>query len=663
MFDAYTVKKVLPRLVVAVVLIQLSWFIFTGMITLTTAVAYGVQGLIYAPFGPPETFELDALLLGASGSDGIVTGGTGVFVALALAGGTTLGILGGALTLALGALLAILIGFALLMFRQVLVVALLIVSPLALVAWILPNTEKFWKIWWESFSKLLLVFPMIVAVVAIGRVFAYITAGVNPGESADNLLTNVGIDELITIIFVVIGFFGPFFMIPKLFALAGSAFTLISGGLNDRSRGAFDRLKKGRQQTQAKNWSDFKAGDRTSRGGLGTALNRVGKGVGLGYSGRFGFGARGAAAGDIARRSHATHAAKENEALQQAQFDDPGIAVLALSGGTREGADRASRILQNEHGWSEAQRQRALGVAHTVGVNGSTATAAIDMMAQNKSRMLTGSLAGDAGVALVRESAAHISHGNAQLRDNIMGSYSYHSRNAGRIDQGGEAGASLQQGWERTGLQAHAASQTPSLTAFSQQFVHDYHNGTQDQKHAAAIALMEMQAMLSGGATADNQKVINEALAAVGVDHNLGSVESQLAANSGGAITESDVRGLARVWDGQATGAPGGPGGVPAPPGAAPPPVAPPGGSDIRLKRNIHFLETAEEIRLYSFQYLWSDQIFVGVMAQDLVKTHPQALSKDCFGYYLVDYAKLGLEMMTIEEWQEAKQKSLSHTS
>lgn len=644
MFDAYTVKKVLPRLVIAVIAIQLSWFIFTGMITLISAIAYGVEAIVYLPFGSPSDFQLDVLLRFANG-DGLFTG----FV---IAGAATLGLLGGALSLAMAAFIGIIMGFGLLLFRQVLLVALLIISPLAIVAWILPNTEKFWKLWWESFSKLLLVFPLIVLVIAIGRVFAYIAADVRPGQTANNLLSDIGVDSMVTIFFVVVGFFGPYFLIPKLFAIAGSAFAFFSGMANDRGKGVFDRMRKGRQAKQAQNWGNFKAGDRTSRSafGLGTALNRAGKGVGLGFKGRYGFGARGAAAGDLARRQHAQHSLKENEALQQAQFDDPGIAVLALSGGTAAGAERASRILAREHGWSDQQRRRALGVAQSVGINGSTTTAAIDLMAQNKSRMLTGNLAGEAGVALVRESAAHVAHGNAQLRDNIMGSYSFHARNAGRIDQGGEAGLSMAQGWQRTTVQAHAGSQTESLRAYADQFIHDYQHGNDDERHAAAIALMEMQNMLSNGATADNQTVINEALAAVGVDHRLGSVEDQLATNSAGAIDTADVRGLARVWDGQAP-----PGGPPAPGAPPAPPVPPVPPSDRRLKRHIQYLETVNAIRLYSFQYLWSDQVYVGVMAQDLIESHPEALEKDMFGYYRVDYTKLGLRMMTLSEWQQTK--------
>jgi hypothetical protein len=36
-----------------------------------------------------------------------------------------------------------------------------------------------------------------------------------------------------------------------------------------------------------------------------------------------------------------------------------------------------------------------------------------------------------------------------------------------------------------------------------------------------------------------------------------------------------------------------------------------------------------------------------------LVETHPEALTKDRFGYYMVDYAMLGIEMMTLEEWEK----------
>jgi hypothetical protein len=106
----------------------------------------------------------------------------------------------------------------------------------------------------------------------------------------------------------------------------------------------------------------------------------------------------------------------------------------------------------------------------------------------------------------------------------------------------------------------------------------------------------------------------------------------------------------------------GAPGMAGSPPGAAP---GGPGGvpSDARLKKNIQYLSTTDnDIKLYSFQYIWDEQRYVGVMAQDLTESHPHALSKDSYGYYRVDYALLGLEMLTLEEWQHrAVIQSTSH--
>lgn len=250
MFDAYNIKKVLPRLVVAVILIQLSWFIFTAMIRLTAVFAYGLEGLMYAPFGGRNAISFSSIV---SNSD--VAGGNELFVTAVIAAGAAAGFLGVVFSFALTALIGLLVGFATLLVRQVVLVTLLVISPLALVAWILPGTQKFWKLWWESFSKLLLMFPMIVTLVAGGRIVAYITAQASGAEpSTDNLFSNNLIGDVTFLAIITIGYFGPFFLIPKTFQLAGSAFGNITGMVNDRSRGVFDRLRKGRQAKASDNW-------------------------------------------------------------------------------------------------------------------------------------------------------------------------------------------------------------------------------------------------------------------------------------------------------------------------------------------------------------------------------------------------------------------------
>jgi len=84
--------------------------------------------------------------------------------------------------------------------------------------------------------------------------------------------------------------------------------------------------------------------------------------------------------------------------------------------------------------------------------------------------------------------------------------------------------------------------------------------------------------------------------------------------------------------------------------------------SDIRLKRDIVLLgQTEQGIKLYSFKYLWSDQVYVGVMAQDLLENPKwqDAVITNPTGYYSVNYSKLGLEMVTLEQYQQVSTVAL----
>ena len=89
--------------------------------------------------------------------------------------------------------------------------------------------------------------------------------------------------------------------------------------------------------------------------------------------------------------------------------------------------------------------------------------------------------------------------------------------------------------------------------------------------------------------------------------------------------------------------------------GARPPPSTPvPGArpSDRRLKKNIEYLETTNfGINLYKFQYIWSDETYVGVIAQEIQDKFPSAVIPSN-GYYMVDYAMLGLKMIKYENYK-----------
>ncbi|MEC7983717.1 MAG: tail fiber domain-containing protein [Myxococcota bacterium] len=64
--------------------------------------------------------------------------------------------------------------------------------------------------------------------------------------------------------------------------------------------------------------------------------------------------------------------------------------------------------------------------------------------------------------------------------------------------------------------------------------------------------------------------------------------------------------------------------------------------SDRRKKKNITFLGLSPSgIPKYTFQYIDDEQLYHGVMAQDLTKTHPKALRIGEGGFYKVDYTLL----------------------
>jgi hypothetical protein len=74
--------------------------------------------------------------------------------------------------------------------------------------------------------------------------------------------------------------------------------------------------------------------------------------------------------------------------------------------------------------------------------------------------------------------------------------------------------------------------------------------------------------------------------------------------------------------------------------------------SDMRLKRDIALLARLDDgIGIYRYRYIWDDTVYVGVMAQEVMAVVPEAIQVDDNGYLRVDYSRLGLRLMTWNEW------------
>ena len=75
-------------------------------------------------------------------------------------------------------------------------------------------------------------------------------------------------------------------------------------------------------------------------------------------------------------------------------------------------------------------------------------------------------------------------------------------------------------------------------------------------------------------------------------------------------------------------------------------PVIGPKPSDIRLKTDIEKVGvSANGLPVYTFRYIGGDAVYRGVMAQDVLKMLPEAVSIMQNGYLAVRYDMLGMEM------------------
>jgi hypothetical protein len=74
--------------------------------------------------------------------------------------------------------------------------------------------------------------------------------------------------------------------------------------------------------------------------------------------------------------------------------------------------------------------------------------------------------------------------------------------------------------------------------------------------------------------------------------------------------------------------------------------------SDVRLKHDIALVGRLDNgLGLYRFSYNGSDKAYVGVMAQEVQMTFPEAVVRGRDGYLRVFYDKLGLKFQTYDRW------------
>lgn len=242
--SAYGIKKMLPRIIAAAILINLSFFICSILVDIFNILGASVAGIFQnassaLPQGSGSVASYNSLEYAAA-----------VWTLLQLlATATTVAVLVGGiafiLPVALSAFVSLLVVFGVLAIRHIVAILLIIIAPLAFAAMVLPNTEGLFKKWGKMLIVTLALYPVIMAL-AYGSLLA----------SKIILLTgpsgNDGTNSWSGIITTAVAFITLFAWIWALkFVMSwGAGFVgKLAGMVNDRSKGLVDRSRKFAQQS------------------------------------------------------------------------------------------------------------------------------------------------------------------------------------------------------------------------------------------------------------------------------------------------------------------------------------------------------------------------------------------------------------------------------
>ena len=256
----YGIKKMLPRLIIAAIAINVSYIICAIAVDISNILGYsihdaltGLRNTLLAtgvtdPAADANLISFESITgFVLSGGTAVVAGGLGLVGASLATGGTVLGAVFILLPALVGLVLTVLVVLLILAARQALIVILIIIAPLALVAFLLPNTEKWFEKWRETFMTMLIFFP------AFSLVFG-----------GSQLAGGVIIQNASSLNMIILGLIvqvAPLVITPLLLRFSGSVLGGVAKLINDPNKGLLDRTRN-----WSKGHSDWHA--ERGRGGL-----------------------------------------------------------------------------------------------------------------------------------------------------------------------------------------------------------------------------------------------------------------------------------------------------------------------------------------------------------------------------------------------------------
>ena len=205
--DNLGIKRILPRLITAAILVNISYILCMLAVDVSNIIGQGIYGLFNA-MSDGVTVSDPSIGAGVGVGTGVLTLIIGGIIAggFWVAYGGIAGIILAIVPVVIAGVISLLFTLILLGARQAGVLILTVISPIAVVMYMLPNTRKFFDRWTKMFSGLLMLYPIVGALVGGSNFASALLLSVNAGEDQ-------GFFFLLTAMLINIV---PFFFIPTL---------------------------------------------------------------------------------------------------------------------------------------------------------------------------------------------------------------------------------------------------------------------------------------------------------------------------------------------------------------------------------------------------------------------------------------------------------------
>ena len=234
----YGIKKMLPRLIVAAILVNVSYWICAIAVDISNILGASLNGLFTGLIPSVAGTAVNVGWVNATGT--ILAGGAAGATALGLsiaAAGSFVALLWMLVPLLLGVLFSVLVAVIVLAGRQVLLILFIVIAPLAFVAYLLPNTQKWYEKWQGTFITLLLMYPIISVIFGASQFAAAIVR--SNATDMTMVLLSLAIQTI------------PLAITPLVIKFSGGLLNRFAGMVNNPKRGPIDGIKNWAKDRQA----------------------------------------------------------------------------------------------------------------------------------------------------------------------------------------------------------------------------------------------------------------------------------------------------------------------------------------------------------------------------------------------------------------------------